>query len=94
MHHIDFDVIKVRRVLMAITDTKGVALPKGASVVDGNGQFLTSVVDQGKVFLVQGQLNEGIKINLPNESQCSLDYSLPEKADLDVYFENVNAVCR
>ena len=94
VHHIDFDVIKVRRVLMAITDTKGVALPKGASVVDGNGQFLTSVVDQGKVFLVQGQLNEGIKINLPDESQCSLDYSLPEKADLDVYFENVNAVCR
>jgi outer membrane usher protein FimD/PapC len=93
-HSLDFDVVTVRRVLMQVTNPDGVPIPKGASVVDSQGQFMTTVVDAGKLFLSNGQLTDDMKVNLADGTQCRLDYRLPERVDLDVYFETTNAVCR
>lgn len=94
VHYVDFHVVKVRRVLMQVTNLEGIPVAKGASVVDAQDEFITTVVDDGKLFLSNGQLRDGLKMNLPDGTQCSLNFKLPETPDLNVYFETTNAVCR
>ncbi len=62
-------------------------------VFDADEQFLTTVIDSGKVFLSNEQLSEGLWVRLDNNKRCLLDYSLPDKADPNVYFESADATC-
>ncbi len=94
VQHLDFGIVKVRRVLMQAADMAGQPLAKGASVMSHDNQFLTTVVDDGKLFLSNGQLDGGVKVSLADGTQCALDFSLPEKPDVNLYFETANAVCR
>lgn len=94
VNYVDFEVVKVRRVLMKVRTADGFPLSKGASVLDGRNQFLTTVVDDGKLFLSNGQLHQGLKVNSPDGTQCSLDFTLSEQPDVNAYFETIDAVCR
>ncbi|MGS0742725.1 fimbria/pilus outer membrane usher protein [Glaciimonas sp. GG7] len=94
VHYVDFDIEQVRRVLITATDSAGLPLPKGALVVDSQNQFLTSVIDGGTVFLSNSQLADEIRVHLPDGRQCSLEFTLSKKHDMDAYFERVDGYCK
>lgn len=93
VNHVDFAVVTVRRVLLRAVNAAGAPLPKGASVVDAQDRFVTTVVDDGKIFLVDAT-QTGLVVNLPDGSRCALKFQLPEKVDVDVHFEQLDAQCR
>lgn len=90
---LDFSVIKSRRALLRVTDAGGKPLSKGLAVFDAKGNFVTTVVDDGKVFLTNGQLGEALSIHTTENTSCALHFSLPQEPDLNVYFETANATC-
>lgn len=90
---VDFGVIKMRRVLLRVTDAQGRPLRKGSSVLGMDGKFVTIVADDGKIFLANGQLAEKFTVVMHDETRCALHLNLPEKVDTDVYYETANAVC-
>ncbi|MFJ7311540.1 fimbria/pilus outer membrane usher protein [Pseudomonas sp. NPDC098747] len=90
---IDFGVVSVRRVLLTAVDAQGAPLPKGASVVDAQDRFVTTVVDGGKIFLVDAT-QQGLIVTKTDGTRCTLDFELPEEVDLEVHFEQLPAQCR
>ncbi|MHC8397953.1 fimbrial biogenesis usher protein [Pseudomonas sp. MDT1-17] len=94
VHKVDFPVITTRRVLLRARDGEGKILPKGAGVFNAQDQVLATVVDSGKIFLANDQLSERLRVRLDNAQSCQLEYSLPDKADPNVYFESADAVCK
>lgn len=89
---IDFNVIKVRRVLLDARFPDGSPVPKGASVFDKDGNYLTTAVDDGSIFLSDVG-TQPLFVNLPGGNECSLTFELPEDADSTRYFENATATC-
>nr|WP_256667596.1 FimD/PapC C-terminal domain-containing protein [Pseudomonas sp. Fl5BN2] len=78
---------------MQITDVADKPIDKGAAVLDAKGNFVTTVVDGGKVFITNGQLSEALSISLGEGNSCSVDFELPDEPDLNVYFETAKATC-
>lgn len=90
---IAFDVVDVRRFLLNVR-SDAFALPKGASVVDANDQFITTVLDDQTVFLGSGQDHSDLRVSLPTGESCRLEFDVPKSADADTYYENLEATCR
>jgi outer membrane usher protein FimD/PapC len=90
---LDFSVIKSRRALLQVSDASGKVMSKGLAVFDAKGNFVTTVVDDGKVFLTNGQLSEALSIHTSETTSCVIDFSLPEEPNLNVYFETAKATC-
>lgn len=93
VNFVDFGVITVRRALLTAVDAGGVVLPKGSSVTDTLDRFLTTVVDGGKIFLVDAT-QQGLIVNMADGSRCSLAFELPEDVSTEVHFEQLPAQCR
>jgi outer membrane usher protein FimD/PapC len=87
-----FGVVEVRRALLTAVDQTGKPLPKGAAVLAGSETYLTTVVDEGRIFL-DDTTHKNLVVSLPGGKQCKLQFSLPEEADLESYFEQTSAVC-
>lgn len=90
---LDFAVIKSRRALLVVSDADAQPVKKGASVLDSQGKFVTTVGDGGKVFIANGHLDDSLSIDLGEGRSCALDYNLPEEPDLEVYYETAKATC-
>ncbi|MEJ8673837.1 fimbria/pilus outer membrane usher protein [Chromobacterium amazonense] len=88
-----FDVMKTRRVLLEIKDENGNLIPKGASVLGPDFQFVSSAVDAGKVFLESADYPE-YKVSMGSNSPCTFALDLPETAPTDVFYEQVSVVCK
>jgi outer membrane usher protein FimD/PapC len=91
--HVDFDVVKSRRILMQATYENGSPLLKGASVFAGS-HYLTTVVDHGQIFVPNIEPGERLTVESAAGTTCELDFELPEEAQITAYFESVNAICR
>ncbi|QCP52216.1 hypothetical protein FAZ95_23845 [Trinickia violacea] len=94
VNNVEFDVVRTRRVLVSATDEQGKALPKGSSVIGADNAFVTTVVDNGQIFLANGQIGEALKVSLPDDRQCELTLELPEKGNDEAFYEQASAVCR
>ena len=94
VNHVDFDVIKVRRALLLVTDHQNKPLAKGASVLRADNSFVTIVGENGQIFLSNNQLGEKLRVALSENTLCELKFTLPEKADTQTYYEKVNAICQ
>ena len=90
---LDFSVVKSRRALLRVVDVSGKPMGKGLAVFDAKGNFVTTVVDDGQVFLTNGQLSEALNIHTTDSTSCALEFSLAQEPDLNVYFETANATC-
>jgi len=93
VNFVTFDTIKVRRILLNTKGADGNPLPKGAFVLDAEGQFVTTVVDDGQIFLINGVPNSKLEVSLPDGRQCSLQFELPSRADPNMFFETAEARC-
>lgn len=91
---VDFEVAKVRRVLLRAVDQSGQPLTKGASVLAADKTFLTTVVGDGLIFLNNIDAPQALTVSLPNATSCTLQLDLSEKNDDGQLYENTDAVCR
>lgn len=94
VNFVNFDVVTVRRILLNAKLANGKELPKGAFVLDAAKQFVTTVVDDGQVFLINGLPDSELHVSLEEGKSCTLYFELPAKANPDVFFEAADAVCR
>lgn len=91
---VDFEVVKVRRVLLRAIDQSGRPLAKGASVMAADNTFLTTVVGDGLIFLSNIDAPQALTVSLPNATSCKLQLDLSEQNDDGQLYENTAAVCR
>ena len=92
VNHIDFGVVKTRRMLMTTTRPDGQPLPKGATVLDDANQFVTTIGDGGTAFVSNPSMKPNLHVTLPDGGSCQLQYSLPEKSTVRFY-DKVGALC-
>ncbi|WP_162253545.1 fimbria/pilus outer membrane usher protein [Achromobacter sp. Root565] len=93
VNHLQFDVIKARRILIDAVNEDGKPLPKGSSVLDSNGNFITTVLDKGVVFLTDANPEQALKVSLPNEKTCNLKIDYREENNDDIFYEKAPALC-
>ncbi|CQJ67419.1 MULTISPECIES: fimbrial biogenesis usher protein [Yersinia] len=91
---LDFDTLSTRRALLRVTLPGGEPLPKGTLIIDAQGNYISTAVAEGTVFISGIAPDSPLYVLTENESrQCRLAYTLAPQADLDVYYETVSAVC-
>jgi len=92
---VNFHALSVRRVMMHVRMADGSALKKGASVVDPQGNYIATVVDDGLLFL--GDATDNPVLYLADEKgdhQCQIHYTLPENQDKAGAYEQIKGVCQ
>ncbi|WP_141113240.1 fimbria/pilus outer membrane usher protein [Chromobacterium haemolyticum] len=94
VRHVEFDVFQTRRVLLEVKDSLGQPLSAGGSVLTADNRFVTIVVEGGKVFLDNAEPGQVLTVTTSNGNRCQLDFALPETADEQVFYEQLNAACR
>lgn len=88
-----FTLQQTRNGLLSVTLADGSPLPKGCAITTQDGSYVTTAVDVGTVFLAD--LNDPRSLMARwQQHSCTLSYSVPEKPEKGVAYENVNAVCR
>lgn len=90
---VDFDVVKVRRVLLRAVDPGGQPLAKGASVLAADNTFLTTVVGDGLIFLNSIDAPQALTVSSPNATSCKLQLDLSEQNDEGQLYESTVAIC-
>jgi len=93
VNFVDFDLTRVRRLLLTARDADGRDLPSGAYVLDERKQFISTVLDRGQIFLSSGAADATLTVALPGDKQCVLRYPLPEVPAADAFYETADAVC-
>lgn len=91
---VEFEVIKVRRLLLEVRDEQGQPLPQGAAVFAKNNVFLTSVVGEGMVFLNNLDEPQVLSISSGDGPACSFQLNPEPETDEDKLYETASAVCR
>ncbi|MGR3886773.1 fimbria/pilus outer membrane usher protein [Pseudomonas sp. 1152_12] len=90
---VNFDVVKVRRMLLSTKDQQGQPLPQGAAVFGKGDRFLTSVVGEGMIFLNDVNELQDLRVSLPDTSTCLLSIDPESQPDNDMFYETTSAVC-
>ncbi|HDK6714872.1 TPA: fimbrial biogenesis usher protein [Klebsiella quasipneumoniae] len=90
---IRFATVTERRVLLDVVMGNGKPLPKGVAVTDSEGNYLTTSVDDGVLFLNNIAGRQTLVAKLENGS-CHISLSLPETPGVDTFYENANGVCQ
>ncbi|RLK33510.1 fimbria/pilus outer membrane usher protein [Cupriavidus plantarum] len=91
--YVNFDVVKVRRLLLHTTDAAGNPLPRNATVTDASGNFVTTVLNDGTIFLSNSVVGAGLQAVDQSGSACALEFTVPVTQDLEAYFDEVEARC-
>lgn len=90
---VNFDVVRTRRILATIKDARGVTIPRGASVFDRNGLFITVAGDRGSVFISDADQYTRYDVQISGKTLCSFNLTLPEKAIQGELFETAESLC-
>lgn len=90
---VQFNTLTQRRVLLHVTMANGKKLPKNLAVTDEKGNYITTSVDDGVVFLNNATARQTLVIQNGNEN-CSITLILPEQAESDVFYETAQGVCQ
>ncbi|OWP71329.1 fimbria/pilus outer membrane usher protein [Pseudomonas sp. K2I15] len=90
---VDFNVTQTRRVLLTVRTEHGAPLPRGASVSTADGEFVTLVQEGSQVFVPNVLDQPQLWVQAPGKERCALQFDLPPKADLQVYYETAPARC-
>jgi outer membrane usher protein FimD/PapC len=92
--YVNFDVVKVRRLLLHAVGPDGKPLARNSTVVDAEGGFLTTVLNDGTIFLPNTDAVKGMQVVDRDGKVCLLDFTLPLTQDLNAYFDEANAECK
>lgn len=91
--HIEFDVVRTRRVLATVLNASGAILPYGASVFNEAGDFVTVVGEKGSVFIADAANQQKLEVQQGGKSLCRFSLSLPDNIQQNELFETANATC-
>ncbi|WP_178112780.1 fimbria/pilus outer membrane usher protein [Pseudomonas sp. WS 5412] len=94
VNYVEFDVLRTRRVLVDLQDSKGQPMQKGAAVFDRDGNFITVVGEKGRVFIPDASTALSFDVQDSSKKFCSFTLKLAEKADSDEIYETTSAHCR
>jgi outer membrane usher protein FimD/PapC len=94
VNYVNFDVVKARRVLVAVKDAQGQPLLHGTSIFDAAGNFITVTGEQGNVFIPDATQLGKLDVQSSGNTLCSFTLVLPEEADTSGLYETSSAVCR
>jgi outer membrane usher protein FimD/PapC len=91
----DFSILSVRRVMLTVVMQKTHRpLPKNATLVDDDGNYVTTVVDNGQVYLNDAEHIHGLHlIDDDGKIQCTLQYALAKEHDAHSIYEEAQGMC-
>ncbi len=90
---VQFNAITQRRVLLHVTMVNGKKLPKNLAITDDKGNYITTSVDEGVVFLNNATTRQTLAAQGESES-CRITLVLPEQAETGVFYETAKGVCQ
>lgn len=91
---LDFCVGSVRRLMLHVRTAEGDWVPKGASVHDSQGEYLTSVVDAGLVYLADAPDDVRLRVMLPDNRPCQLEFDATRLPESSLPYATAEVVCR
>lgn len=91
---LDFSVGSVRRLMLQVRMAGGDWVPKGASVHGNQGEYLTSVVDAGLVYLADAPDEVRLQVMLPDNRPCHLELDTAGLPESSMPYATVEVVCR
>ena len=90
---VGFSAITQRRALLNITLSDGKKLPRGVAIEDSEGNYLTTSVDDGVVFI--NNIKPDMVLDIKDEQQsCRIHLTFPEDAPKDVFYETATGECQ
>lgn len=63
-------------------------------MVNGDGNYISTVGSEGSVFIGNGQFDSQLFVRSESGAMCRLDFALPAKAPENALYEEHDAVCR
>lgn len=90
---VKFSAITQRRVLLSVTTADGKKLPKNLAITDEQGNYLTTSVDEGVVFL-NNVTSKQMLVAQREPGSCRISLVLPEQAESGVFYETAKGVCQ
>lgn len=89
---VNFTALSQRRVLLSVRMANDKKLPKGSTILDDKGNYLTTAVDDGVVFLNDAYPRQTLVAEL-EDGICRLMLALPEQAEMNVFYEKAKGTC-
>lgn len=86
-----FTTLSQRRILLTIVNSQGKPLPKGTAIVNRTGEYVTTVPEDGMIFLNDISADQTLYAK-PNQGKCRLNFILPE-ADPEKFYEEIAGTC-
>ncbi|MDZ5731136.1 fimbrial biogenesis usher protein (plasmid) [Enterobacter sp. D2] len=92
---VNFKVLKNRRVMLNVKRSDGSLLQKGLAVVDTQGNYISTSVDGGNVFLTNADHKPLLYIIDENGQRlCQINYSLNDNIDENAFYEEAEGLCK
>lgn len=82
------------QLLLEVTLANHRPAPSGSSVIDENGQLITVVMGNGNVLLDNELIGQPIRLRMPNQTECLVNYPVPTHFDPNLLYEEVKATCQ
>lgn len=92
--HVQFNTLHVHRAMIHVRMANGKTLKKGSTVVDGEGNYAATAVDNNLLFIED--ISAKPELILTDEDSahvCRIDYTISPDAEKQTY-ENINGVCK
>lgn len=93
VQHMDFSLVTVRRLLLSAMTIDRQWLPRGLTVEDDQGRYLTTVLESGVIFLPDVKPGQALQVQLPDTSRCVLQFALSEAPEDSARIERADALC-
>lgn len=91
---IDLDTHYSRRIQLLPKRLDGTALPRGTTAFRDNGDLAGMVTAGGSLFVVDAVSGETLELHLPDQSTCTLTYTLDDKEDENVTIASATVPCQ
>lgn len=91
--NIGFDIIQTRRALLRLLNKDHRPVDKGTAIFDESGAWITSIGNDGSLFLDDKQLKTGLKAVDAAGRSCSFSYRFPDEIDPDALYDTADVTC-
>lgn len=91
--NVGFNALIQRRALLNISTANGEKLPRGVTIEDKDGNYLTTSVDNGVVFI--NNVTPEMELLVKDERQsCRIHLTFPAEAPKNVFYETATGICQ
>lgn len=91
---IRYNILTSRRVLLTLRLPDGRPVPRGGLVRDDRQNIITTVLDDGTIYLENSPVKGTLEIAINGENRrCRVDYQLNDEGENDAPYQQVSGVC-